>query len=162
MDTEKCRVLLTVLHERSLSAAAEALGYTPSGVSRLVDSLERETGFPLLHRGRGGVSATRACQELLPLMRRMAELDEQYQQLAHRIQGLDVGRVVAGTNYAAFYPWLSEVIAGFHHAYPGIRVELREGSSTQLGELVDHRRADFCLISQRPGRHEDPPDRHGA
>ena len=110
MDTEKCRVLLTVLHERSLSAAAEALGYTPSGVSRLVDSLERETGFPLLHRGRGGVSATRACQELLPLMRRMAELDEQYQQLAHRIQGLDVGRVVAGTNYAAFYPWLSEVI----------------------------------------------------
>ena len=82
MDTEKCRVLLTVLHERSLSAAAEALGYTPSGISRLVDSLERETGFPLLHRGRGGVSATRACQELLPLMRRMAELDEQYQQLA--------------------------------------------------------------------------------
>lgn len=157
MDTEKCRVLLTVLHERSLSAAAEALGYTPSGVSRLVDSLERETGFPLLHRGRGGVSATRACQELLPLMRRMAELDEQYQQLAHRIQGLDVGRVVAGTNYAAFYPWLSEVIAGFHHAYPGIRVELREGSSTQLGELVDHRRADFCLISQRPGRHEWVP-----
>ena len=54
MDTEKCRVLLTVLHERSLSAAAEALGYTPSGVSRLVDSLERETGFPLLHRGRAG------------------------------------------------------------------------------------------------------------
>ncbi len=129
----------------------------PSGISRLVDSLERETGFPLLHRGRGGVSATRACQELLPLMRRMAELDEQYQQLAHRIQGLDVGRVVAGTNYAAFYPWLSEVIAGFHHAYPGIRVELREGSSTQLGELVDHRRADFCLISQRPGRHEWVP-----
>ena len=41
MDTEKCRVLLTVLHERSLSAAAEALGYTPSGISRLVDSLER-------------------------------------------------------------------------------------------------------------------------
>ena len=164
MDTEKCRVLLTVLHERSLSAAAEALGYTPSGISRLVDSLERETGFPLLHRGRGGVSATRACQELLPLMRRMAELDEQYQQLAHRIQGLDVGRVVAGTNYAAFYPWLSEVIAGFHHAYPGIRVELREGSSTQLGELVDHRRADFCLISQRPGRHEWVPlkdDREG-
>lgn len=150
MDTEKCRVLLTVLHERSLSAAAEALGYTPSGVSRLVDSLERETGFPLLHRGRGGVSATRACQELLPLMRRMAELDEQYQQLAHRIQGLDVGRVVAGTNYAAFYPWLSEVIAGFHHAYPGIRVELREGSSTQLGELVEADRFPVERLRQEP------------
>ena len=152
MDTEKCRVLLTVLHERSLSAAAEALGYTPSGISRLVDSLERETGFPLLHRGRGGVSATRACQELLPLMRRMAELDEQYQQLAHRIQGLDVGRVVAGTNYAAFYPWLSEVIAGFHHAYPGIRVELREG-----GLLSHQPAAGTARVGAAEGR---PADGH--
>ena len=49
MDTEKCRVLLTVLHERSLSAAAEALGYTPSGVSRLVDSLEREAYLRTRH-----------------------------------------------------------------------------------------------------------------
>lgn len=54
MDTEKCRVLLTVLHERSLSAAAEALGYTPSGISRLVDSLERETGFPCCTGGGAG------------------------------------------------------------------------------------------------------------
>ena len=101
-------------------------------------------GRGIRHTGMSGAAAADAA-------------DEQYQQLAHRIQGLDVGRVVAGTNYAAFYPWLSEVIAGFHHAYPGIRVELREGSSTQLGELVDHRRADFCLISQRPGRHEWVP-----
>ncbi|MFR5385780.1 MAG: LysR family transcriptional regulator [Oscillospiraceae bacterium] len=132
MDTEKCRVLLTVLHERSLSAAAEALGYTPSGVSRLVDSLERETGFPLLHRGRGGVSATRACQELLPLMRRMAELDEQYQQLAHRIQGLDV----AGWWPAPITP-PSPVAVGGHCRVPS-RLSRHPGgaaggSSTQLG-----------------------------
>ena len=35
MDTAKCAALLKVLELGSLSAAAEALGYTPSGVSRM-------------------------------------------------------------------------------------------------------------------------------
>lgn len=148
MDTEKCRVLLTVLHERSLSAAAEALGYTPSGISRLVDSLERETGFPLLHRGRGGVSATRACQELLPLMRRMAELDEQYQQLAHRIQGLDVGRVVARHQLRRLLP----VAVGGHCRVPS-RLSRHPGGAAG-GQLYPTGRAGGSpaggLLSHQP------------
>ena len=44
MDTEKCTVLLTAIDQGSLSGAAEVLGYTPSGVSRLVASLEADLG----------------------------------------------------------------------------------------------------------------------
>ena len=72
MDTEKCRALLCVLETGSLSAAAEQLGYTPSGVSRMMAALEDEVGFPLLERGRGGVEATAACRLLLPAVREMA------------------------------------------------------------------------------------------
>ena len=35
MDTEKCRALLCTIETGSLSAAAERLGYTPSGISRM-------------------------------------------------------------------------------------------------------------------------------
>ena len=38
METEKLRVLLTALDCGSLSAAAEKLDYTPSGVSRAVQA----------------------------------------------------------------------------------------------------------------------------
>lgn len=48
MDTEKCRALLAVLEAGSLSAAAEKLDYTPSGLSRMMAALEQELGFPLL------------------------------------------------------------------------------------------------------------------
>jgi len=47
VDTEKCTVLLTAIDQGSLSGAAEVLGYTPSGVSRLVASLEADLGLPL-------------------------------------------------------------------------------------------------------------------
>lgn len=50
MDTEKCRALLAVLEAGSLSAAAEKLDYTPSGLSRMMAALEQELGFPLLSR----------------------------------------------------------------------------------------------------------------
>lgn len=66
VDTEKCTVLLTAIDQGSLSGAAEALGYTPSGVSRLVASLEAELGLPLLVRGKGGVTPTPECEALRP------------------------------------------------------------------------------------------------
>ena len=50
MDTEKCRALIAALELGSLTAAAESLGYTPSGISRMMAALEDEMGFPLLIR----------------------------------------------------------------------------------------------------------------
>ena len=60
MDTEKCRALLAVLEAGSLSAAAEKLDYTPSGLSRMMAALEQELGFPLLSRSHSGVQPTPA------------------------------------------------------------------------------------------------------
>lgn len=157
MDTEKCRAFLAVLEAGSLSGAADALGYTPSGLSRLIDSMEREAGFALLLRGRGGAELTRAGETLLPHIRRLAEEGARYEQAAQAIRGLTVGRVVTGTNYTACFPWLAEVISGFHEACPGIQVELLEGSSSQLAQAVEQRQADLCLISRRPGSHRWVP-----
>ncbi len=48
MDTEKYRILLKTIQAGSLSNAAEELGYTPSGVSRAISSLEEEADIVLL------------------------------------------------------------------------------------------------------------------
>lgn len=48
MDTEKYRALLCAIEKGSLSAAGEALGYTPSGISRMMASLEEEVGLSFL------------------------------------------------------------------------------------------------------------------
>ena len=69
MDTEKCRALIAALELGSLTAAAESLGYTPSGISRMMAALEDEMGFPLLIRNRGGVAPTENCKNMLPLIR---------------------------------------------------------------------------------------------
>ena len=45
MESEKCRVLLCAIDKGSITAAAEAMGYTISGVSRMMAALEAEVGF---------------------------------------------------------------------------------------------------------------------
>ena len=52
MESEKCRALLCAIEKGSITGAAETMGYTISGISRMLASLESEVGFLLLRRGR--------------------------------------------------------------------------------------------------------------
>ena len=50
MDAKKLEILMTAVDLGSFSKASEVVGYTQSGLTHLVDSLEREIGFPLIRR----------------------------------------------------------------------------------------------------------------
>ena len=47
MDTERWQILLKAIDRGSLRAAAEEMGFTVSGISRSVATLEKELGFAL-------------------------------------------------------------------------------------------------------------------
>lgn len=154
MDTEKCRALLSVLKTQSISKTANLLGYTPSGISRMISSLEEETGFPLINRSRKGITATKACEALLPIIEALNYQGSQYRELASRICGIETGSFTVGTAYTAFYPWLSKLIYNFSEAYPGININLLEGTSSELSLAIENENLDFCIISKRSGNHE--------
>jgi len=151
MDTEKSKVLLTVLESGSLTMAAERLGYTTSGVSRVVAALEKEAGFPLLIRGRGGVHATEECRQLLPIMQELVRCADRWQQTADQLRGLERGSITVGTAYNAYYPWLAKLTAAFGVRYPEIHVRLIEGTSTNLVKQMGLGQVDFAVISYREG-----------
>lgn len=154
MDTERISALLCTIEERSLTAAAEKLGYTTSGVSRMMAALEKETGFPLLVRSRSGVVPTEECRRLLPLMQEMLALADRYDQLSGELVGLTRGTIRIGTSYYAYYDWFARLIAEFRRRYPGIEVQIIEGTSTELVEAMEEHRADLCIISRRRGRYD--------
>lgn len=154
MDTEKCRALLCTIETGSLSAAAEQLGYTPSGVSRMMAALEQETGFPLLVRSRSGVEPTAECEQMLPVIRELAHWGALYDQHAAALRGLETGVITVGSAYSACYDWLSQTIAQFSAAHPGIEVRVLQGSSTYLYTALAEHRADFCIVSHREGNFE--------
>lgn len=60
MDVRRLRLLLELARRGTITAAAEALAYTPSAVSQQLAALEREAGVPLLERSGRRVSLTPA------------------------------------------------------------------------------------------------------
>lgn len=151
MDFEKCSALLCALEHKSLSAAADKLGYTPSGISRMIAALEQDTGFPLLFRSRSGVSATPQCLQLLPIFQEIVFMKKQYDQRSAQIRGNEIGEIRIGSSYRAYYPWLIKLIAGFVKQFPLITIHIQEGSSSELVSAMKQHQLDLSIISEREG-----------
>lgn len=151
MDTEKLRVFITAIDRGSISAAAEELSYTPSGVSRSIAALEKETGFPLLYRGRYGVQPTEDAKKILPLMREMMLNERRYREMSADILGLQKGSTAIGINYAAHFRKISGLLKRFSEEYPGIEVRTEQGLSSQLCQALQEHRLDFVIATRREG-----------
>lgn len=157
MELERYRALLCAVEMGSLSAAAEHLQYTPSGISRMIAAIEEENGFPLLIREHNGVHLTEEGEQLLPAIRELLRTGEHCTQLAAQIRGLEVGTVTVGTAYSAFYPMLAQITSDFHEQHPGIQVQFRSGYSSELLEQLRAHEVDCCIISKREGTHNWVP-----
>lgn len=154
MEIERYKALLCVIDTGSMSAAAEKLGYTPSGMSRMMAAIEEENGFPLLIRKREGIFPTADCRIMLPAIRELIFAGEKCRQISQKIRGNDVGTVIVGTAYNAYYEWLANIASQFHKIYPGIKIEFRNGYSSGLAKLMSEHRVDICFISYRDGMHD--------
>lgn len=165
MDTTKCAALLKALELGNLSAAAEALGYTASGMSRMMASLEAELGFPLLVRSKSGVAPTPDCERLLPAFAEMAAAGRALDETAAYIRGAELGTVRVGTAYPQFYRTLAGILTDFGQLHPQVNVELTLANSTPLARQLDAREIDIALISRREGSFDWEPlfeDEHVA
>ena len=147
MDTSKCQALLTVLEKGNLAHAAEELGYTTSGISRMMSSLEGEVGFPLLVRSKTGVRPTPDCTRMLPTFTQLASLGESCEEQASLIRGVEVGRVRVGCAYRPFYKPIAELLTEFSQAHPTVEVDFTARNSP---------RAPDRARCPRPGGHQSP------
>ena len=136
MDTEKCKVLLRAVDTGSFTKAAEELGYTPSGVTHMMNALEEDLGVPLLFRSRSGVTLTSAGQELM---------DQQVAEL----QGLSVGHVrfASGASFARYM--IPEIVARFKERYPNITLEIMEAGGSEMRAAIAEHRISMGFLTRK-------------
>lgn len=154
MDSQKCRALLRAVELGSITAAARELGYSVSGMTRMLDSLEAEIGLPLLVRGRHGVALNEAGKKFLPLLRELAQAETQITALSAAISGLAVGELYIGSYFSVAAIWLPEILRQFQEDYPGIHVHVREEGNKALIQAVARHELDCAILSK-------PEDFHG-
>ena len=149
MDTKKLEALVVSVELGSFTRAAEQLGYTQSGLTHMMNSLEKDIGFTVLVRGRSGVQLTPAGQRIFPLVQEClagsAALEREISLINSHKE--DSVRVAAYESIARH--WLPEAIQQFRREHPDVTVDIQMGSVDEVYRWVLEDRVDMCFASRQ-------------
>ena len=137
MDSRKFEILMAAAQLGSFSKAAQTVGYTQSGITHMMDALEREVGFPLLQRDHSGIQLTPQGTRLMPAIREFLQAGENLQNQIRAIaeKKNEVIRIAAYASIAMH--WMPEILYRFRRLCPEVDVDLR---------MVDHALEPFELL----------------
>ena len=152
MQLESLEAFLAVARYGSVTAAARALGFTQSAVSRQVATLEAQTGARLFDRLARGVALTDEGRCLLPHAEAMVGRLATARRDLDALRGLGAGRLRVGAFPTALAALVPRALAAFRHAHPGVALALAEGRTPALLERLRAGDTDVAVVSAPPGQ----------
>lgn len=147
MNFSQYEALVKAVETGTMTQAAEELGYSQSGLTRALSSLEEQWGVRLLVRGRNGVQLTPEGESLLPYIRTVLHDQRRLAEHIDEINGLKDGLIRIGTFNSVSAQWLPGIIKEFHSKYPGIRFELLHGTDAQIVSWISDGRVDVGFVA---------------
>lgn len=156
MESKKLEALLMAVDLGSFTKAAEVLGYTQSGLTHMMNSLEKEVGFTLLERGRSGVRLTEEGERIAPAVREFLQANARLDSVIEQVSSsrTEIIRVSAYASIAMH--WLPGIIQRFREECPDVDVDIRMADHVDIPyELLAQGKMDAILVSpQDEGQYE--------
>ena len=148
MDTniQKYMAFIKTVEYGSFTKAAQMLNYSQSGISRMINDLEKEWNVSLLERNRAGVKLTSDGMKLLPYARNVVNEFNLLQSQIDEINELQSGLIRIGTFSSVATHWLPKIIKEFQKDYPNIEYELLLGDYTEIEEWIKTGRVDCGFL----------------
>ncbi|HWR23864.1 MAG TPA: LysR substrate-binding domain-containing protein [Feifaniaceae bacterium] len=146
MSIQKYMALLKTAEFGSFTKAAQLLGYTQSGVSHMINDLEKEWNISLLERDRSGVRITSDGQKLLPYVAAVCAAQDKLLNEIDELHGLQSGLIRIGTFSSVATHWLPNMIKLFQKAYPNIEFELLLGDYMEIENWIMQGRVDCGFL----------------
>lgn len=147
MDVEKLKALKIIVDTGSITRAAARLGYSQPGLTGMLNRLEQEIGYPLLHRGSGGVTLTEAGQSLMPYIDRLLRDSHALERAinAHRPEERCILRIGSYTSISR--SWLPRILKGFGQQHPDVEFTVKDGSCMDIEQWLTDGVIDVGLMS---------------
>ena len=147
MDTKKIHALLTADEEGSLTAAAEVLGYTQSGMTHMMNSLEDELGLSLLIRSKLGVRLSPAAQALREDFEALVKASDILEQDAARMRQKNFKSLRLGAYSSVVRNWMPSVLTEFRTLNPETEVSMDAGSIKEIYSWMKEDMLDCAIVS---------------
>ncbi len=151
MDYDSLRIFLHLTETLHFGKTSRACFITPSGLTRVIQRLERETGKRLFMRDNRSVSLTPAgillrkyAEDALTRWRLFRE------SAVEKEEGL-CGDLVIYCSVTASYGILNQILSRFRSGYPQVHIKLKTGEEAKAVQMLQDRVADVS-IAAKPDR----------
>ena len=147
MSLIKYRAFIKVVELKSITRAAEAMGYSQSGISNMLNALEDEVGFPCLIRRRDAILPTAAGEKILRYCYQMVQSEDALRETITSINGLMEGKLRIGAYNSFILHLLPKVIAEFIRKHPNIKIYVQEIVNENIKSDLVNDRVDLAFLS---------------
>jgi len=155
VHTEALEVFREVARHGSITAAARALRFTQSTVSRQIAALESDVKAPLFDRLPRGVRLTPEGRCLLEHAEAVLDRLAQARTDVNELRGLSASRLRVGAFASANASLVPTALARLRRGEPDVVVTVSEGHTPALLEQLEAGELDACVVSGIPA----PPAR---
>ncbi len=153
MKLQQLKYLLAIADNGlNITAAAERLYTSQPGVSKQLKLLEEELGMQLFtRRGKSLDGITPAGEQVIERARVVMQEVENIRSLANEYFQEQEGALSIATTHTQARYVLPDVIGKFREKYPSVTLNLHQGTSEQIADMVAANEIDFAIAT---GSHE--------
>ncbi|MDW5418065.1 MULTISPECIES: HTH-type transcriptional regulator CysB [unclassified Iodobacter] len=150
MKLQQLRYLVEVAKQGlNVSEAAEKLHTSQPGISKQIRLLEDELGVQIFIRnGKRVVDVTAPGKEILRISERMLMQAQNLKRIGEDFINVEGGSLTIATTHTQARYALPETIHNFMLRYPKVRLSIKQGSPTQISEMVVEGAADIAIATE--------------
>ncbi|CAH1904700.1 DNA-binding transcriptional dual regulator CysB [Candidatus Nitrotoga sp. HW29] len=150
MNLQQLRYLHEIVqHELNISDAAKALYTSQPGLSKQIKTLEEELGIEIFVRnGKRLTATTEPGKAVLKIAQRMLHDVDNLKQVGQEFRSQDSGSLTIATTHTQARYALPPIVKQFIKRYPKVKLNLHQGSPTQIAQQVLNGEADIAIATE--------------
>ena len=145
MNTKQLQYVLTLAHEGSFSRAADTLNISQPSLSQYIKKIEREIGIDLFDRTNGDVRITDAGRVYIEAGKKILDIEHQMENSFTDLAANKTGSLIIGAAPYRAASMMPVIAKRFQTLYPGMHLIVREGTTAELTEGMEHGEYDLAL-----------------
>ena len=145
MNTKQLYYVLTLAQEGSFSRAAEALNITQPSLSQYIKKIEKQIGLELFDRTNGDVRLTDAGCVYIEAGRKILDIEHRMENSFTDLSTYKTGSLIIGAAPYRAASMLPAIANAFKTLHPGMYLIVREGTTSELVEGMEHGEYDLAL-----------------
>lgn len=136
-------------HELNVSATADSLYTSQPGISKQVRMLEAELGVPIFARnGKQLTEITDAGKHIVDIAGEILGKAQDIKNIAQDHKDNKAGTLSIATTHTQARYALPSVVREFMSLYPRVKLQINQGTPTQISELVAHGLVDMAIATE--------------